>query len=192
MANPAKQYCKSLTLQPQHLKAFEQLFADWKSPRHLDAVASREVFTIQPDYLNILDAEEKLLDRMGDRCRTDSESSKTNAGYYENTPMCRDAVSIVREMYPDQKVYSKGAIYYPPQSYMGWHTNSNCTGKRVYISWSAESDKNFFRYRIGNKTTTVFESRGINAREFYVSDNPVFWHCVGCSTHRFSMGFLVI
>ena len=192
MTNLAKQYCRSLNLKPEHLEAFEKIFAEWKNPKHLDAVTSRGGFIVQPNYLSILDKEESMLDKMVDRCRTDPESSKTNAGYYENTPMCKDALSIVKQMYPNEKVYSKGAIYYPPESYMGWHTNSNSPGKRVYISWSAESDKNFFRYRTANKTTTVFENSGINAREFLITEDPVFWHCVGCSTHRFSMGFLVL
>jgi hypothetical protein len=191
MENNTKHYCRPVVLNLEYLEPFKKLFDRWKSPSILGKIyEDNEIFS-EPDYENILEEEEKLLDIVGDRPMPEESFFKNTLGFSDEHELCKVGVDILKKIYPNKEIISKGAVYYAPNSFMNWHTNSNCEGKRVYISWSAEEGKNFFRYRTGGKTTTVYEDKGLCIREFNITKEKPFWHCVGCSTHRFSMGFLI-
>ena len=76
---------------------------------------------------------------------------------------------------------------------MGWHTNSNTPGRRVYISYSSEANVNSFNYVKNGKIIKDYDDAGWTAREFIVSDAPdkLFWHAVDAQIARISMGFRV-
>lgn len=83
------------------------------------------------------------------------------------------------------------AIVYPPQSYMGWHTNSDIPGKRIYYTFSTKSA--VFKY-IHPFTKEVLYSKdkiGWNCREFVIDATNPLWHCIYSEGLRFSFGFNV-
>lgn len=82
-----------------------------------------------------------------------------------------------------------GAVLYPPHGWMGWHTNSDRDGWRLYISYS-RSTKSFFRWKDGDAVVTDYDKEGFNFRYFRIGskDDP-FWHCVYADDWRFSLGF---
>ena len=89
-----------------------------------------------------------------------------------------------------QKVAISGRIWYPVYGYMGWHTNSNNKGYRLYCTFAREGGKSFFRYRDpdSKEIITSMDNEGWNFRIFRISDNHL-WHSVFSETDRFSIGY---
>jgi hypothetical protein len=88
-------------------------------------------------------------------------------------------------------VIPSGHFWYPPGGYMGWHTNSKAPGWRLYVSYSAEDGKSFFRYREPDTGCIVTsKDSGLNCRLFRVSGDRLLWHAVYSETDRFSLGYL--
>ena len=86
-----------------------------------------------------------------------------------------------------------GFFFYPNnQGFMGWHTNADQVGYRIYLSYAFEDNKSFFRYWDYDKEEiiTTWDKAGWNARLFYTSDDPerLYWHCVYSETDRLSIG----
>ena len=93
-----------------------------------------------------------------------------------------------------QPITIRGIFYYPPTGYMGWHTNANAPGERIYITWASEDKKSFFRYydTEKNEIVTDYDDKGLTIRQFTIPESePHFWHCVGSECDRFSFGFMV-
>ena len=97
-------------------------------------------------------------------------------------------------LYPGCSITKGGFFIYPKGGYMGWHTNSNSPGKRVYISHVEDADKSFFRCIFNGKKITSYDKSGWNMREFDVGLNSEpLWHCVNAvNTSRISLGFRII
>jgi hypothetical protein len=88
-------------------------------------------------------------------------------------------------------VIGSGHFWYPPGGYMGWHTNSKAPGWRLYVSYSGENGKSFFRYREpGTGRIVTSKDSGLNCRLFRVSGDRLLWHAVYSDTDRFSLGYL--
>ena len=89
-------------------------------------------------------------------------------------------------------VVSSGHFWYPPGSYMGWHTNSKVPGWRIYINYAETEGDSFFRYRDpANGEIVTLLDKHWNLRLFRITrDNPV-WHTVYSNTNRFSLGYMV-
>lgn len=106
------------------------------------------------------------------------------------TDLSKDMLSLVKSLFPDYKVENTGAFYYPPTGFMGWHTNHNNPCDRVYITYSLEDDKSFFRYYEKGKIITDYDNKGITIRRFTITgEAPYFWHCVGSECDRISFGY---
>ena len=82
-----------------------------------------------------------------------------------------------------------GCHFYPAQGFMGWHTNSNYSGTRVYISYSKEANSNSFSYIENGEVVQSYDRVGFTVRKFEVDNSNLFWHRVDASTKRFSLGF---
>jgi hypothetical protein len=97
---------------------------------------------------------------------------------------------VLREKFTFSKFGVSGRTWYPENGYMGWHTNSNNKGFRLYCSFARESGKSFFRYRNPEtgEVVTSFDKDGWNFRIFRIGDDPL-WHCVFSETDRFSIGY---
>ena len=93
---------------------------------------------------------------------------------------------------PGLVIGSSGHFWYPPGSYMSWHTNSGAPGWRVYINYAEEEGKSFFRYRdtSTSKIVTLMD-REWNIRIFRVSSENPLWHAVYSNTNRFSLGYII-
>lgn len=98
------------------------------------------------------------------------------------------------KIYPNMNIEKSGYNYYPNTGYMSWHTNHDHPCRRVYINYSSESKKSFFRYynRIDKTFITDYDDEGITIREFLIpNERPYFWHCVGSECDRISFGFRI-
>ncbi len=86
-----------------------------------------------------------------------------------------------------------GAFWYPRNGYMGWHTNEDSLGYRIYCSYVPEDNKSFFRFRVPgtDKIVTSWEKKGWTFRYFEVGKNEEdrLWHCIYSNTDRISLGF---
>ncbi len=90
------------------------------------------------------------------------------------------------------EIRSSGFFLYPPQGYMGWHTNWQNPGWRLYVNYAEEPGKSFFRYRdpdSGEIVTSV--DRELNFRLFRAIAQKPFWHAVYSETYRYSLGYKV-
>lgn len=83
-----------------------------------------------------------------------------------------------------------GRIWYPNNGYMGWHTNNDNQGYKLYCSFARESDKSFFRYQhpISKEIITSWDKQGWNFRIFKIQ-KELLWHSVYSETDRFSIGY---
>ncbi|MCG8589527.1 MAG: hypothetical protein MJE66_09570 [Proteobacteria bacterium] len=89
-------------------------------------------------------------------------------------------------------VFNSGHFWYPPGSYMGWHTNSLHPGWRLYVTHAEEPGKSFFRYRPpGSDEIVTSVDREWDFRMFRISRQELLWHTVYSQTNRFSFGFIV-
>ncbi len=93
----------------------------------------------------------------------------------------------------DLAVTPSGLLWYPPGCAMGWHTNSNSAGWRVYMNYCEEEGKSFFRYRDpDNGEIVTLEDRQWNFRIFRVTREDPLWHCIYSDTNRFSIGYKIL
>jgi hypothetical protein len=83
-----------------------------------------------------------------------------------------------------------GRTWYPENGYMGWHTNNNNKGFRLYCSFAREPEKSFFRFRHPKtkEIVTSWDKGGWNFRLFKIDDD-LLWHSVYSETDRFSVGY---
>lgn len=90
-------------------------------------------------------------------------------------------------------VVASGHFWYPPGSFMGWHTNSRVVGMRAYLTYAAEPGRSFFRYRdraTGEIVTST--DTGWDLRFFAVTAEEPLWHAVCSYTDRFSFGYRLL
>lgn len=83
-----------------------------------------------------------------------------------------------------------GRTWYPENGYMGWHTNSNSKGFRLYCSFVREAGKSFFRHKdpVSKEIITSWDKANWNFRVFKI-DDALLWHSVYSETDRFSIGY---
>lgn len=87
-------------------------------------------------------------------------------------------------------IRNSGNFWYPPGSYMGWHTNLRTPGWRLYINYVEEPGKSFFRYRDPDRGTVITaDDKQWNFRLFKITPRKPLWHAVYSETNRFSLGY---
>lgn len=72
---------------------------------------------------------------------------------------------------------------------MGWHTNSNNPGTRIYLTYTLEAKKSFFDYVDQGEIIETADDEGWSCRRFHVSKEDLLWHRVRSETDRISVGF---
>lgn len=87
-----------------------------------------------------------------------------------------------------------GCHWFPPSGYMGWHSNADTFGYRLYCVYAAEDKKSFFRIRDPKtkEVMTQWDKKGWNFRMFLCNnDDPdnYAWHSIYSDTNRISVGF---
>lgn len=93
-----------------------------------------------------------------------------------------------------QLIRPTGNFLYPTGGYMGWHTNSNMPGYRVYLVYSPEMYSSYFKYvdPITKEVIEDWDDKGWTARLFKVDNHPqrFFWHAVhAVHNPRISYGY---
>ena len=88
------------------------------------------------------------------------------------------------------RLFQSGRNWYPPRGFMGWHTNANVQGFRLYCSHAAVSGASYFRFQDPNSEAIVtsWDEAGWNFRCFRTDLEPL-WHCVYSETDRISFGY---
>lgn len=94
--------------------------------------------------------------------------------------------SLYKSIYNKDIKYSN-CIGYPPNGGMGWHTNSNSPGIRIYASWSETGDSGMIWYQ-NNHIIVDSDSPGLNIRQF----RTPCWHGVWSNCYRYSLGFRLL
>lgn len=90
------------------------------------------------------------------------------------------------------RVHCSGHFWYPPGSFMGWHTNSGAPGWRLYLTHVREPHQSCFRYRspeTGEIVTSMDSTWDV--RLFRVDAQLPLWHAVHSQTDRFSLGYII-
>tara|TARA_B110000967_G_scaffold207406_1_gene256684 strand:+ start:11226 stop:11759 length:534 start_codon:yes stop_codon:yes gene_type:complete len=119
-------------------------------------------------------------------------SDETNMVSFEKLGVTRKITHLIQKLFPNKTVMASGFFHYPPTGYMGWHTNSNFPCQRLYLTWTKEACKSFFRYIKDDNIITDYDDEGLTVRLFDATDtDPLFWHCVGSETDRLSFGFSI-
>lgn len=80
-------------------------------------------------------------------------------------------------------------------SFMGWHTNCNNPGHRMYLVYNTHDNSSCMRF-IDNKTEKVitkWEPKGWTLNYFYISDcEDPLWHSIYTKKERYSLGFKIL
>lgn len=106
----------------------------------------------------------------------------------------RKIVEELKFMLPDVEadIILSGNSIYPRGAHMGWHSNHTRSDGRVYCTWAERGESNYFRYEdpLTGKIVTQWEQPGWNIKSFTIPPKTSrFWHCIGASSLRFSLGF---
>lgn len=121
-------------------------------------------------------------------------SNNCNLISFSKLGITEKLIHVVQREFLNCVVKSSGFFHYPKTGYMGWHTNSDSPGRRLYITYTDVGGKSFFRYKDikSNDIITDYDDAGLTFREFSVSENPPYlWHSVGSNCNRFSFGFII-
>ena len=89
-------------------------------------------------------------------------------------------------------IHDSGLFWYPPGGFMSWHTNFKTPGWRLYINYTEEPGKSFFRYRDPDtgEIVTLMDKKW-NFRLFKIDPKKLFWHTVYSDTNRYSFGYRI-
>lgn len=114
---------------------------------------------------------------------------------YPPMDISKQIISFLEASLSQQLIIPSGRFLYPVGGYMGWHTNSNCPGTRVYLTYSPQEMGSYFKY-VDNKTgdiVTSWDYKGWTIRIFDIPHNSLeyLWHCVYApNTQRISFGYI--
>lgn len=90
------------------------------------------------------------------------------------------------------RLINSGHKLYGAGGSMGWHTNEDLPGIRVYCNWAENDDTNYFRYRDPDtgEIITQMEPAGWIVKTFYIPPRPgQLWHCLYAGSRRIALGF---
>lgn len=86
-----------------------------------------------------------------------------------------------------QKIRNR--LVYPPNSTMGWHTNSDHEGIRTYYSFTVKPGRFIYLHPETGQMIVDSDQVGWTVRQFEISKDKPLWHCVWADGVRFSFGF---
>lgn len=112
--------------------------------------------------------------------------------YYQDDSRVLDVKKILSN--EPSMVQFRNFYYYPPNTMMSWHTNSNAPGTRIYYSLVAGGD--IFRYRdpYTKEIIDVIGKPGWNIKRFQIGSTSAdrLWHTIYANGPRFSFGFNIL
>mgnify|MGYP001827347532 FL=1 len=138
---------------------------------------------------------EEVISEFGDKVMAVSDQNQHHFNALIFKDLTRTMARTVNEfVQPTSRVQlmQSGRHWYPSGGYMGWHTNSNVRGFRLYCSHAKVGDASFFRYRdpLSGEIVTSWDRDGWNFRLFRTDCAPL-WHCVYSATDRISLGYTI-
>ena len=182
---------------------------------YCEKVLSNPVFYTNPPYKNQcidLDPSDPINPGITDEYILNADLTSNKWGIYKlETCLCLSAdiisyppvkhsiemIKFLEQQVQAQILYPSGNFLYPKGGYMGWHTNSNVPGMRVYVTYSPIENGSYFKYVdvIDGVPTVItdWDNKGLTVRAFDVKQEPkyYFWHCVGSpNAPRISFGYL--
>ena len=87
---------------------------------------------------------------------------------------------------------NSGHMLYGGNSWMGWHTNEDFPGRRIYCNWSERDGENDFRYLDADSGEMIIkpEPAGWSMKSFYIPTPPQqLWHSINAGGKRIALGF---
>lgn len=90
------------------------------------------------------------------------------------------------------RLVNTGHALYGACGSMGWHTNEDQPGLRIYCTWAEKANANYFRYRDpdNGEIVTLDEPAGWMVKSFYIPPRPrQLWHCLYAGSRRIAIGF---
>lgn len=166
--------------------------------------ASRPAHNVDDPNLPIL-SDEFILNHDLNSTTLDRETSLETCAYkwlydvaYPPAGLMIRCIEYLEQQLSKTFIAYRGNFLYPPRGYMGWHTNSDVPGTRVYLAYAPKGGISSFKWvdRWSSDTPKVitdYDETGWTARMFYPSDVPAeyLWHCVDSpSNFRLSYGLL--
>lgn len=98
--------------------------------------------------------------------------------------------ALISHLFENYHVRSLGQRYYPYMGFDGWQSGHEMPFECLYVNYTPEVNKSFFRYYEDGKIITDWDSEKIIIRRFKCpQEQPYFWHCVGSETDLLSYGF---
>lgn len=87
-------------------------------------------------------------------------------------------------------------MYYPPNGFMDWHTNTNCPGYNTLISYSHTGDGSFTYQDPKTKAfVKIPDTKGWSIKVGYFGslEEPenIYWHSAKTNTHRLTFGYVI-
>lgn len=86
------------------------------------------------------------------------------------------------------------SLFYPPDGFIGWHTNANATSHQLLFTWS-ETGEGYFRYQDPKtkEIVTLQDKPGWNVRAHYFGGEHepdfLYWHTAYTKCDRFSFAY---
>jgi len=87
-------------------------------------------------------------------------------------------------------------MYYPESGFMGWHTNWNCPGYNILLSYNKDGN-GYFRYKdpITSEIVTQYDKQGWQAKVGYYGEkketDKIMWHCARSHSQRLTFGYVI-
>lgn len=86
--------------------------------------------------------------------------------------------------------------YYPPGGFIGWHTNWNCAGHNIILSYSKTGEGCFKYYDLEKEEiVTIQDDKGWNCKVGYFGSfkepGKEFWHCATTDCDRLTFSFVI-
>jgi len=82
------------------------------------------------------------------------------------------------------------SIVYPPNTLMGWHTNNDRGGRRIYYTFTIDESVFLYKDIESSKVIEDFDDKGWTVRSFDIDKRNPFWHSIWSEGIRFSFGFI--
>ncbi len=153
---------------------------------YLSEIKEKSIAKYVPDWEDKL-SEESLFSLLDYEVAKGRESNLSKVSVDKPA---KEIEKLMKELFPELNIACSGTFFYPNSGYMSWHTNQDMPTDRVYITYSSEQGKSFFRYYKDGKIFTDYDDKGLTVRRFTATGTkPYFWHCVGSSCDRVSIGF---
>lgn len=98
--------------------------------------------------------------------------------------------TLLARVFPRRRFRPTNLVWYPAGGWMGWHTNADQPGWRLYINWSMPlGGRSAFLGLVEGKIVRRNDPGGWSANCFKISADRPFWHAVDAATPRLSVGF---